>query len=77
MIAHIAKLINAVVATENKEPVILMYVLVIEILFNMSYNQIINKMWLNERKKQRIKEWSKCCAWFQQSMPDTASHTEL
>lgn len=49
MIAHIAKLMNAVVATENKEPVILMYVLVIEILFNMSYNQIINKMWLNER----------------------------
>ena len=39
---------NAVVATENKEPVI-MFVLVIEILFNMSYNQIINKMWLNER----------------------------
>jgi len=49
MIAHIAKLINAVVATENEDPVILMFVLVIEILFNMSYNQIINKMWLNER----------------------------
>jgi hypothetical protein len=27
----------------------LKYVLVFEILFNMSYNQIINKMWLNER----------------------------
>ena len=50
MIAHIAKLTNAVVAIENDEPVILMRVLVIEILFNMSYNQIINKMWLNERK---------------------------
>ena len=50
MIAHIAKLINAVVATENDDPVISMFVLVIEILFNMSYNQIINKMWLNERK---------------------------
>ena len=50
MIAHIAKLTNAVVAIENDEPFILKYVLVIELLFNMSYNQIINKMWLNERK---------------------------
>jgi hypothetical protein len=47
MIAHIAKLTNAVVAIENDEPVILMRVLVIEILFNMSYNQIINKMFKN------------------------------
>ena len=50
MIAHIAKLTNAVVAIEKDEPFILKYVLVIEILFNMSYNQIINKMWLNERR---------------------------
>ena len=58
MIAHIAKLTNAVVAIENDEPFILKYVLVIELLFNMSYNQIINKMWLNERKGYGQQ---KCC----------------
>lgn len=56
MIAHIAKLTNTVVATENEEEpnpesfiAILYYKLVIDLLFNMSYIQIINKMSLNER----------------------------
>ena len=56
MIAHIAKLTNTVVATENEEEpnpesfiAILYYKLVIDLLFNMSYIQIINKYsWTNE-----------------------------
>ena len=51
--AHIAKLTNMVVATENEAPesviAILYYKLLIDLLFNMSYNQIINKYsWTNE-----------------------------
>jgi hypothetical protein len=48
-----------VVATENEEPdpgineYEYEYELVFDLLFNMSYIQIINKMWLNERTKQR------------------------
>ena len=54
MIAHIAKLTNMVVATENEEPapdiIQKYYELVIDLIFNMSYIQIINKYgWTNER----------------------------
>jgi hypothetical protein len=52
MMAHIAKLTNMVVATENEEEAesgMEWYKLVFNLLFNMSYIQIINKMWLNER----------------------------
>jgi hypothetical protein len=47
MIAHIAKLTNMVVTTENEEPapdiIQKYYELVIDLIFNMSYIQIINK----------------------------------
>ena len=68
--AHIAKLTNMVVATENEAPesviAILYYKLVIDLLFNMSYIQIINKYsWTNEhnatntmQRTQQMHEWN-------------------